>query len=299
MKPAPFEYAAPETLDEALSLLRENGDDAKPLAGGQSLVPLLNFRLARPAMLIDLNRVSGLAGILEIDGGLRIGAMTRQRALERSDAVSRIGPLIAEAVPHIAHPPIRNRGTLGGSIAHADPAAELPAVMLALDARFRAERAGGERWIDAADFFTGRFETAIETGELLTAIEVPAPAEVTGWAFNEVARRRGDRCLVGVAAVVHIDTGGLCDGARIVVMNAGSTPVVAVRAAESLIGAMPRAQRIADTATMAATNEIDPRGDVHASAQYRRHLADVLVRRALARAFERAADTAFRASGPP
>lgn len=289
MKPAPFEYRAPDSLEEALTLLRDNGDDAKPLAGGQSLIPVLNFRLARPAMLVDLHRVPGLEGIDEVDGGMRIGAMTRQRALERSEPVKRRAPLLAETMPHIAHPQIRNRGTAGGSIAHADPASELPVVMLALDARFGLTDASGERHVDAIDFFTGLFSTALRTGELLTSIEVPDMTPGTGWAFEEVARRHGDYGLIGVAAVVRVAADGVCEHARIVLMNAGAGPVVAVRAAQSLIGASPSPTLLANAAMVAAKDEIDPRADVHASAAYRRHLADVLVRRTLARAFERAA----------
>jgi carbon-monoxide dehydrogenase medium subunit len=288
VKPAPFDYRAPDTLEETLALLRDNGDEAKPLAGGQSLIPMLNFRLARPAMLVDLGRVPDLGGIDVIDGGMRIGAMTRQRALERSDIVKARAPLLAETMPHIAHPQIRNRGTAGGSIAHADPASELPVVMLALGARFRLTRAEGERWVDASDFFTGLFSTSLAPGELLTAIEVPELQAGAGHAFEELARRHGDYGLIGVAAVVRLDANGICEEARIVVMNAGAGPVVARRAAGSLVGFAPGGGRIAEAAAMAATHDIAPRSDVHASAAYRRHLADVIVRRALARAFGRA-----------
>src|SRR5207248_5295711 len=172
VKPAAFDYFTPGTVDEALTLLAEHGSDAKPLAGGQSLIPAMNFRLARPAVLVDLNRIAELTYV-RADSGVSIGAMTRQRAVERSDVVARAAPLLAEAVPSIAHPQIRNRGTLGGSIAHADPSAELPAVMLALDARFRAKSSTGERSIPASEFFKGLLETAIQPGELLVEIALP------------------------------------------------------------------------------------------------------------------------------
>src|SRR2546422_680397 len=172
MKPAPFDFFAPATLDEALGLLAEHGGDAKPLAGGQSLIPAMNFRLARPAVLVDLNRISELVYV-RAESGVAIGAMTRQRVVERSDVVARAAPLLAEALPSIAHPQIRNRGTVGGSIAHADPSAELPAVMLALEARFRAQGSTGERSIPAAEFFKGMLETALAPGELLIEIALP------------------------------------------------------------------------------------------------------------------------------
>src|SRR5881628_249850 len=203
MKPAAFDYFTPVTVDEAVALLAEHGGEAKPLAGGQSLIPAMNFRLARPAALVDLNRIPELSYVrAEPDGGaLVIGAMTRQRALERSDVVRRAAPLMAEAMPYVAHPQIRNRGTVGGSVAHADPAAELPAVTLALEARFRARSRSGERTIPAAEFFKGLLETALEPDELLVEIAIPHSPARSGYAFAEVARRHGDYALVGVAAV--------------------------------------------------------------------------------------------------
>src|SRR5439155_80439 len=217
MKPAAFDYFTPTTVPEALALLAEHGGDAKPLAGGQSLIPAMNFRLARPAVLVDLNRIAELAYVRAggKDAGLVIGAMARQRAVERSDVVARAAPLVAEAMPSIAHPQIRNRGTVGGSVAHADPAAELPAVMLALEARFRAQSSTGERSIPVAEFFKGMLETALAPGELLVEIAVPALPARTGTAFLEMARRHGDYALVGVAAVVTLDTKERCHTARI------------------------------------------------------------------------------------
>jgi aerobic carbon-monoxide dehydrogenase medium subunit len=287
VKPAPFDYFTPATLDEALALLAEHGADAKPLAGGQSLIPAMNFRLARPAVLVDLNRISELAYV-RAESGVAIGAMTRQRVVERSDVVARAAPLLAEALPSIAHPQIRNRGTVGGSIAHADPSAELPAVMLALEARFQARSATGERSIPAVDFFQGMLETALAPGELLVEIALPPLPARTGTAFLEVARRHGDYALVGVAAIVTLDARGRCQEARIGLLSVGDGPVLATEAANLLAGQTPSADLLRAAGDAAATHDIDPPSDIHASAAYRRQLVAVLTRRALARAFERA-----------
>jgi aerobic carbon-monoxide dehydrogenase medium subunit len=288
VKPAPFDYFAPGTLDEALALLAEHGDEAKPLAGGQSLIPAMNFRLARPRVLVDLNRVGALSYIRAEKGAVEIGAMTRQRAVERSDVIARAAPLLAEAMPVIAHPQIRNRGTVGGSIAHADPSAELPAVALALDARFRARSATGERTIVAADFFKGMLETALEPGELLVEIALPPLRPRTGTAFLEVARRHGDYALVGVAVVVTLDATGRCQAARIALLSVGDGPVLAVEAGKTLVGQKRSDELLRAAADAAAKRDVDPPADIHASAAYRRRLVEVLTRRALARAFERA-----------
>ncbi len=288
MKPAPFAYHRPATLDEALALLAEHGGEAKPLAGGQSLIPAMNFRLARPAVLVDLNRVAELGYVRAGRDGLQIGAMTRQRAVERSDAVRSAAPLLAEAMPFIAHPQIRNRGTVGGSLAHADPAAELPAVMLALEARFRARGPQGERWIPAGEFFTGILETALGPDELLLEVAVPQSPARTGYAFAELARRRGDYALVGVAARVTLDRRGRCQAARITLFSVGDGPVLAAAAAAMLDGQEPSPEAMRAAADAAAQRDIDPPSDIHASAAYRRRLAAVLTRRALQRAVERA-----------
>jgi len=292
MKPAPFDYFIPGTVDEVLALLVEHGTDAKPLAGGQSLIPAMNFRLARPAALVDLNRIAELAYIRSgpDGGGTAIGAMTRQRAVERSDVVARAAPLLAEAMPSIAHPQIRNRGTVGGSIAHADPSAELPAVMLALEARFRTRSTSGERSIAAGEFFKGMLETALGPDELLVEIVLPPLPARSGTAFVEVARRHGDYALVGVAAVVTLDAGGRCRAARIAGLSVGDGPVLLVEAGKILIGQSPSEQLLRAAADAAATRDVDPPADIHASAAYRRQLVSVLTRRALARAFERAAE---------
>lgn len=288
MKPPVFDYHRPETVDEALALLAEHGGDAKVLAGGQSLIPTMNFRLAQPAVLVDLNRIDALAHVTEAaDGGLLLGAMTRQRTLERDPLVTGRYPLIAEAMPHVAHPQIRNRGTLGGSLAHADPAAELPAVTVALGARVQLRGRDGERELPMSEFFTGLFATALEPGELLTAIVLPPPPPRTGWAFLEVARRHGDYALVGVAARVSLDGNGRCADAGVVLLSVGEGPVLSAGAAQALAGQTPTPAAI-EAAAAAAQAETDPPGDIHASAAYRRHLVGVLARRALTTAAARA-----------
>ena len=290
MKPPPFAYHAPESVDEALALLAQHGDEAKVLAGGQSLIPVLNFRLARPSVIVDLNRVAGLSGIDGSNGSLRVGAMTRQREAERSAAIAQRAPLLTEALGWVAHPQIRTRGTIGGSLAHADPAAELPAVMLALDARFRLRRGTAERTLTAQEFFTGLFTTALAVDELLVGIDVPAAMPRTGSAFIEVARRHGDFALVGVASVVALDERGACREARIAYVNAGPGPYRSARAEAAVNGQRPE-PAVLRAAADAAVADARPASDVHASADYRRQLVRVLTARVLARAFERAART--------
>lgn len=287
MKPAGFDYFRPASTEEALELLSANSG-AKPLAGGQSLIPAMNFRLAAPEALVDLNGIADLAGIVPLpDGGLRLGAMTRHRAIEASAMVAARAPLLAEAMPFIAHPQIRNRGTVGGSLAHADPAAELPAVMLALEATMVVSARGGERRVSAGEFFTGLFATALEPGELLTAIELPARPAGSGASFIELARRHGDYALVGVAATVTLGASGTCEAARIALFSVGEGPVAADRVAVALEGLRLDAEVIA-AAAAAVQGDIDPPSDIHASADYRRQLARVLTGRALERAVGRA-----------
>lgn len=288
MKPASFDYTAPQSLAEALALKAQHGDDAKFLAGGQSLIPAMNFRLAQAPLLLDLNGLSDLAYIRRAEeGGLRIGALTRHRQVERDALVAQFAPLLHEAIAQVAHPQIRNRGTIGGSLAHADPAAELPVIAVALNARFKAQSANGERWIDARDFFLGYFTTALTGDELLTEVALPPLPARTGTAFVEFARRRGDYALMGVAVVVTLDECGACAEARLVYLNAGDAPVSAAQAAVRLIGQAPSAELIAAVA-QSIDAEIAPTGNVHGSAEYQRHLAKVLTRRALTMAFERA-----------
>jgi carbon-monoxide dehydrogenase medium subunit len=289
MKPAPFEYHAPASLEAALDLLARHGGDAKILAGGQSLIPVMNFRLAEPALLIDINKLAELDFIRRgEDGGLRIGGLTRQRRLERDPLVAEVAPLLHEAVPFIAHPQIRNRGTFGGSLAHADPAAELPALAVALRARLRLERAEGERWVEASDFFSGLFTTALEPDEILVEAAIPPLPPRTGWAFMEIARRHGDYAQVGIAALVTLDESGRCREARLVYLSAGDRPVEAREAARLLAGEEISPAAIAAAADKASREEMSPYGDVHATAEFKRHLARVLTGRALRRAAERA-----------
>ena len=292
MKPAPFEYVAPNSLDGALAAMQQHGFDAKPLAGGQSLVPVMNFRLAQPGVLIDLNGVPGLDGIWQAsDGSLHFGSMVRQARLEREPLVAQHQPLLAEALPHIAHPQIRNRGTFGGSLAHADPAAELPVIAVALNGRIKLQSAAaGERWIAARDFYTSLFTTDIGDEELLVEIALPPLPAGTGTAFTEMARRHGDYALSGVAALVTVDGSGVCTDARLVYLNACEVPLVAAQAAQMLVGQRPSEEILLETAVAASQNEINPRGDIHASADYKRHLAKVLTVRALKQAFARAND---------
>jgi CO/xanthine dehydrogenase FAD-binding subunit len=287
MKPPRFEYLAPTSVDEALALLADHGDEAKVLAGGQSLVPLLNFRLVRPTYLVDLNELPGLAYVRSENGRLAIGAMTRQRAVEVSDLVGERCPLLADAMPQIGHFQIRNRGTIGGSLAHADPAAELPAVVAALDGELVVRSRTRQRTLTAEQFFVAYLTTAAEPTELLVEVRLPAVPPRTGAAFVEVSRRHGDFALVGVAASVTLDEAGVCTGCAIALTGVGPTPVVARDAARALIGVTPTPEAFEDVGRRAAA-PLRPDGDLHASSEYRTHVAGVLTRRALARAAERA-----------
>lgn len=289
MKPPPFEYFAPTTLDEALHYMAEYGFEAKALAGGQSLIPTMNFRLAQPEVLIDLNNIPELTFLRSTaDGGLSIGTMTRHRTVERSAEVAQRAPLIHQTMPFIAHPQIRNRGTFGGSIAHADPAAELPAVISVLDAQLRLQSKDGQRLVAAADFFVDLFETALEEEELLVEIIIPPSPARTGYAFEEVSRRHGDYALVGAAASVTLASSGHCEQARLSYFSVGPGPVEARQATALLAGQPLTPALIEAAAETAATQDIDPTGDIHASISYRRHLAKVLARRVLGQAAERA-----------
>ena len=287
MKPAPFRYIAARSLEAALAAKAQYGEDARFLAGGQSLVPAMNFRLAQPDVLIDINRLAELAAIKPGTDSVRIGALTRYRALERDPTIARDLPLVAEALPEIAHPQIRNRGTLGGNLANADPASEMPAIVLALGGRLRARSAAGERWIEAEDFFVSALTTALAADEMLVEIELPRIPARTGSAFLEMSRRRGDFALIGVAAVVTLAADGACRDARLALCGAGDRPVLAREAAQSLIGSRIAAPDISEAAAL-VQRAIDPHGNVHASKAFQRHLAGVLTRRALATATERA-----------
>lgn len=287
MKPPRFDYVAPRSVEEALGLLGRHGEQARLLAGGQSLVPLLNFRLVRPAYLVDLNDVPGLAGIAAADGHLVIGAMTRQRAVETSALVRERCPLLAEAMPQIGHVQIRNRGTIGGSLAHADPAAELPAVMAALGGQLMLRSTGGQRVLSPEQFFVGYLTTAAAPDEILVEVRLPVASPRTGSAFLEVSRRHGDFALVGVAATVTVDEAGVCTGATVALTGVGPAPVVAREAVRALVGVTPAPPAFEEVGRRAAAG-VHPDGDLHASSEYRKDLAGVLTRRALARAAERA-----------
>jgi carbon-monoxide dehydrogenase medium subunit len=291
MKPAPFEYYVPDSTEEALVLLRELGDDAKLLAGGQSLVPAMNFRVVQPSALIDLNRIKELSYLREEANCLRIGAMTRERTLEIDPLTEKWSPLLKEAMPYVAHPQIRHRGTLGGSLANADPAAELPVLMLALNARLRVRSADAERWVDAQSFFSGMFLTDLAQGEMLVEIELPSQPSRTGWSFMEVAPRAGDYALMGVAALVTLDEAGRCTAAKLVYLNAGDGPIEAKQAAQLLQNELISDKLIDEACSIASKQEINPFGNIHASPEFQRHLANVLTRKALMQAVQRAGDS--------
>jgi carbon-monoxide dehydrogenase medium subunit/6-hydroxypseudooxynicotine dehydrogenase subunit alpha len=288
VKPPPFAYHDPSSLDEALDLMAELGEECKPLAGGQSLVPLLNFRLAHPENLIDVNRIGALTGIRRESGVLKIKAMTRQSTLEASRLVQENWPLLTEALTFVAHPQIRNRGTVGGSVAHSDPAAELPVAMAALDAKMRARSKGrGERAIEASDFFVTHLTTTLEPDELLVEIEVPPMPARTGYAFTEYSRRHGDFALGGAAVLVTVDESGTCERAAIALLAAAPTPVRASEAEEMLRGERLD-ESVAAAAAAKAVAGISPTGDIHGSGGYRKDLIEVMVLRALNKAAERA-----------
>lgn len=287
MKPPPFDYLAPTSLDEALALRAQHADSSAVLAGGQSLVPMLNLRIASPELVLDLGRIPELAEISEWDSGVAFGAMTRQRAAERSDLVRRRAPLIVRALEHVGHVATRNRGTIGGSIAHADPAAELPAAALALDAQLVARSSGrGERTIAAADFFKGVLTTALAPDELLVAVRVPALPERSGVAFLELARRHRDFSMAGAGAAISLDTDGAVADVRLVFIGVGAAPVRAAEVETALRGEQPHADTLRDAAEQAVSG-LNPPSDVHASGGYRRRLAAVLARRALEEATPR------------
>jgi CO/xanthine dehydrogenase FAD-binding subunit len=289
MKPAAFQYHDPATTVEALALLAQFGDEAKALAGGQSLVPLMNFRLARPARLVDLNLIDELSYLRVEQDTLCIGAMTRQRALERSPLVAAGWPLLQEATAYIGHAPIRNRGTVGGSLAHADPAAELPAVMATLDAALVIRGPDGERTLRSEEFYLSYLTTALAPDELLVEIRVPVLPPRTGWAFAEVSRRHGDFALVGVAALVTLSEDETIHGARLAFTGVAPTPLRAKQAEGLLVGQRP-ADPLFREASLLASAGLEPESDLHASADYRREIGAVLARRALVQAAARAGE---------
>jgi carbon-monoxide dehydrogenase medium subunit len=291
MKPPPFEYFAPASVDEALALLSTHGPDAKVLAGGQSLVPMLNFRLVRPRCLVDLNRIDGLAYVRAEADGLAIGAMTRQRALEQSPLVRTQVPLLADALRFVGHPQIRARGTVGGSLAHADPAAELPAVVTALGGRMVARGPAGERSVPSEDFFQSYLTTGLAPDEILVEVRLAAPPAGTAWAFLEVSRRQGDFALVGVAVLLTLGADERCQRATLVFTGVGPVPWVASGAARVLMGQRVSPE-ILDRVASAVVEDVQPDADIHASAAYRRRVAGVLAKRAALQALDRARQSA-------
>ncbi len=288
MKPAPFEYCAPEVLTEAVEVLEQNEGDAKVLSGGQSLMPLLNMRLARPEVLVDLARIPELDYVREDHGALVIGAMTRQRTVELDPMVREKHPLVYEATINVAHPQNRNQGTFGGSVAHADPSAEYPALAVALGAQFKAVGPDGERTIDAEDFFVTYLTTDLEGAEILTEVRIPALPDGAAWAFTEVARRHGDYALAGATSYFTLGADGKCATARIVVFGVGGTPVRASKAEQAMIGEAPSAALFASVGKAVLDDVEEPQSDVHASAAQRRAIAGVMTERGLADAARRA-----------
>jgi aerobic carbon-monoxide dehydrogenase medium subunit len=286
MKPAPFDYSAPRSLDQALEALRKNAPEAKVLAGGQSLMPLLNLRLARPKVLIDLNGVPGLDEIRETANGIEIDAMARQSRVERASLVREKCPVLAEAIRHIGHVAVRHRGTVGGSLVHADPTAELPALALALEARFEIAKADANRVLSAEQFYVDYLTTAVEPDEILRRITFPILRASAGYAVEEIARRHGDFAVAGVIAIVDLDHNGKIAEAHIALFGVAPMPVRARAAERSLMGQEPNENALRDAAVL-LEEVLDPPDDVRASSAYRKHAAAVLTARALARAVER------------
>ena len=289
MKPPPFDYHAPASIDEAVALLARYGGDAKVLAGGQSLMPMLNFRLARPAALVDVNRIAALAYVRADDGTLAFGAMTRQRTIEFSPVVAERLPLLREATRWVGHLPIRSRGTIGGSIAHADPSAEYPAVLTALDGEVVVQGPQGRRTLKPGALFETYLTTSLAADELLVEVRLPATPSGAGYAFEEFARRHGDFALVGIAALLVRD-GARCTTARLAAAGVGPVPV-RLRAAEEILERDGLGDAAIEAAAARAAELVSPDSDVHASADYRRHLTRVMTARALRRALERSVST--------
>lgn len=287
MKPPKFDYFAPDSIKSALALIAEHGDDARFLAGGQSLVPMMNFRVAAPSALIDLNGIAALRGIRTDDAGcLHIGAMTRTREIEMDPTIASANPLLHAAAPNIAHIQIRNRGTIGGSLAHADPAAELPGIVLVCAAQINIVGPGGARTVAAGQFFEGIFSTALNDGEMISEIVFPAWPSTRRWAFKEISRREGDFAMVGIATWFDLDDGDKISAAGLCAIGAGDTPLRLPSGERVLVGQMP-GDEIFAAAARAAINDLEPGSDIHASAEYRREVGGVLVERTLKSAWEK------------
>lgn len=290
MKPPAFDYIAADSIATAVAALAAAGDDAKIIAGGQSLVPMLNFRMLRPSILVDINRIAGLDVIAETGTAIRVGALVRHYQLETSPLIARHLPVLSCAMTHVAHLAIRNRGTIGGSLAHADPAAELPMMALLLDAELRIASIAGERTVAARDFFLGALTVDLAAGEIITQIALPKLPPRTGWGFAEVARRHGDFALAAVAATLTV-SGGAIEQARIALTGVGPKALRA-HEAEGLLTGRALEPDLADRVIDAVRAAIEPETDLHASSDYRRHLAGVLTGRALAAAWRRAHESA-------
>jgi len=289
MKPAAFEYVVANSIEQAVATLAQAGGDAKILAGGQSLVPMLNFRLLRPAILVDINRIPDLAFIEDAGDAVKIGALTRHHQLETSPVIAKHFPILSHAMTHVAHLAIRNRGTIGGSLSHADPAAELPMMALLLSAKLHIISGRGKRTVDAREFFLDALTVDLAEDELLTEIHLPKLPPHTGWGFEEVPRRAGDFALAAVAVTITMSAGAMKE-ARIALTGVAPTPVRASEAEALLVGQKFEAKLIAHV-TEAVRAAIEPETDLHASSDYRRHLAGVLAGRALAAALQRAGAT--------
>ncbi|MBV9595130.1 MAG: xanthine dehydrogenase family protein subunit M [Actinobacteria bacterium] len=286
MKLPRFDYRSPDTVDEALALLTEYGEEAKILAGGQSLLPVLAMRLGAPQVLIDINGIAELSGI-SVNGGAKIAAASRHRTGERSPELARALPILPAALAHVGHDAIRSRGTIGGSVAHADPSAELPTIMRLLDGVIVIRSSRGERRVDAASFYEGFLMTCLEADELVVALEIPLPSASAGWSFDEVSRRSGDFALVGCATVVDLAPDGTISDARIGLSGVADIPHRASETEQSLIGATPDGATLA-AASVAVGDAINPPADLHGTREYRKHVARGLVRRNLERAVARA-----------
>lgn len=285
MKPAPFHHVEVATVEEALGQLREHGAHARVLAGGQSLVPLMNLRSVRPRVLVDINPISELERI-DADGSLELGAMVRQAAALRSAEVRSLAPLLADVLRQVGYPATRARGTIGGSVAHADPVAELPAALVALESEIAVQGSHGERLVPAESFFQARFETAAGDDELVTRIRVPRLPRRCGWGFAEIAPRGHDFAIAGAACLLEIDSDRVCRSARIALLGVAERPVRAADAEASLQGRGLDGAALSEAARHAA-GDLEPPSDVHASGRYRREVAEALVRRALAEAARR------------
>lgn len=290
MKPAPFDYQRPRELDEVLSLLGEHGGEAKILAGGQSLMPLLNFRMLRPEILVDVNKVEALGGLREEGRGLRVGALTRHHTLETSALVRERFPVLTAAMAHVAHLAIRNRGTIGGSLSHADPAAELPMMAMLLDATIHTRTPSETRAHEAADFFLGPLTSTLDEDELVTEIELPGLEPGTGWAFEEFSQRSGDFAIAAAAVLIRLDEGRIAE-ARLAMMGVDETPIRLRDLEASLLGATPDPALARDVAAQ-ASELVNPNTDLKASAEYRRHLVRAILERVLIEAWTRAGEMA-------